>query len=50
MKAKFELADIIRRFGNELVSKGNTTPYQLKTLQKLVQCRTASLGGQSVSG
>lgn len=45
MKAKFELADIIRRFGHELVSNSNPTPYQLKTLDKLVQCRTASLGG-----
>ena len=45
MKAKFELADIIKRFGHELVSNSNPTPYQPKTLHKLVQCRTASLGG-----
>ena len=45
MKTKFELADIIRCFGKALVSKGNLTPYQIKTLYKLVQCRTASMGG-----
>jgi hypothetical protein len=45
MKVKFELADIIRRFGNDLVSKGDLTPFQIKTLHNLVQCRTASMGG-----
>ncbi|MFV1975533.1 MAG: IS91 family transposase [Candidatus Scalindua sp.] len=45
MKAQFELADIIRRFGKALVSKDNLTLYQIKTLHKLMQCRTASLGG-----
>ncbi len=45
MKAKFELADIIRRFGDDLLSKGTLTPMQLKTLHKIVQCRTASMGG-----
>ncbi len=45
MRTKFELAGIIRRFGKALVSKDKLTPYQIKTLHKLVQCRTASLGG-----
>jgi len=45
MQAKFELADIIRRFGDTLLSKGQLTPFQIKTLHKIVQCRTASLGG-----
>lgn len=45
MKAKVELADIIRRFGDDLVAKGELTPMQIKTLSKLAQCRTASLGG-----
>lgn len=45
MRTKFELADIIRRFGKEFVSRYNPTPLQIKTLYKIVQCRTASLGG-----
>ena len=45
MKPKFELADIIRRFGDDLLSKRQLTPFQIKILYKLVQCRTAALGG-----
>jgi len=45
MKAKFELADIIRRFGNDLVAKGDLTPVQINALHKIVQCRTAAMGG-----
>lgn len=45
MKAKVELADIIKHFGDNLLSKGTLTPFQIKTLHKIVQCRTASLGG-----
>jgi hypothetical protein len=45
MRAKFELADIILRFGDNLLSKGQLNPFQIKTLHKIVQCRTASLGG-----
>lgn len=45
MKAKFELADIIRHFADNLLPKGTLTPFQIKILRKIVQCRTASLGG-----
>jgi len=45
MKTKFELADVIKRFGDNLLSKGQLTPFQIKTLHKIVQCRTAPLGG-----
>jgi len=45
MKTKFELADVIKRFGDNLLSKGQLTPFQIKTLHKIVQCRTASMGG-----
>ncbi len=45
MEPKFELADVVRRFGKELVQKENLSPIQTKTLFDIVQCRTASLGG-----
>lgn len=45
MRAKFELADAVRRFGAELVTKTKLTPLQLKVLGKIASCRTAALGG-----
>jgi len=45
MKTGPELADIVRRFGKELLHKENLSPVQIKTLFDIVQCRTASLGG-----
>lgn len=45
MKTKFELADVIHRFGKELIEKDKPAPLQIKTLCNIVQCRTASLGG-----
>lgn len=45
MKTKFELADVIRRFGQQLIKQKGLTPVQMKTLFNIVQCRTASLGG-----
>lgn len=43
MRTKFELADVINRFGPELL--GKLTPLQIKVLRKIAQCRTAALGG-----
>lgn len=45
MNAKYELADVVRRFGKELVQNQSLSPEQTKALFNIVQCRTASLGG-----
>lgn len=49
MKTSPELADIVRRFGKELLLKESLSPVQTKTLFDIVQCRTASLGGHEQS-
>jgi len=45
MKPKFELADVVKLFGNELSVKSKINPIQDKVLNKIVQCRTSALGG-----
>lgn len=45
MKTKHDLAEVVRRFGKELVEKESLSPIQTKTLFDIVQCRTAWLGG-----
>lgn len=45
MRPKFELADVVNKFGADLYAKGKLTPLQLKVLGKIADCRTASLGG-----
>jgi len=45
MRPQLELADIVRRFGNELLSDNRPAPLQTKVLQKIVQCRTSAMGG-----
>lgn len=45
MKTEFELAEVVRRFGQECVIKNNPTPLQIKVLNKIAQCRTSVLGG-----
>ncbi len=45
MRPKFELADVINRFGSRLIAQTNLTPLQQKVLCKIAQCRTAALGG-----
>lgn len=45
MKTKFELAEVVRRFGQECVIKNNLAPLQIKVLNKIAQCRTSVLGG-----
>ena len=44
-KPKVELAHIIERFGNEFVEKHMPNTWQLRTLNALRICRTATLGG-----
>jgi hypothetical protein len=45
MRAKFELADVVNRFGTALVAKTKLTPLQLRVLDKIARCRTSALGG-----
>ena len=45
MRTKFDLAVAINLFGADLLAKTKLTPFQLKVLDKLSACRTASLGG-----
>ena len=45
MRTKFELADVVNRFGPVLASKTAPTPLQLKVLGNISRCRTAALGG-----
>lgn len=45
MRARFELADAVNLFGAGLVAKTKLPPLKLKVLGKIVQCRTAALGG-----
>lgn len=44
-KNKFELADVVSRFGKKLTQQHQLSPQQVKVLNNIVQCRTASLGG-----
>lgn len=45
MKSKYELADVILRFGSQLISHERLSPQQTKALFNILRCRTASLGG-----
>lgn len=45
MRTTFELADVIRLFGSQMVEKAGTNPLQRKVLGKIAGCRTALLGG-----
>ena len=45
MRPKFELADVVKRFGLELLAKTKPSPLQLKVLGKVARCRTAAMGG-----
>ncbi|MBK8805586.1 MAG: transposase zinc-binding domain-containing protein [Bacteroidales bacterium] len=45
MNSPCELADVVRLFGNELSEKEKLKPLQIKVMYKILQCRTAVLGG-----
>lgn len=45
MRTKYELAEVVKHFGSELTDRVNLTPIQIKVLDKISQCRTATLGG-----
>jgi hypothetical protein len=42
---KFELADVVRKFGKSLIEQDRLSPGQTKALFNILRCRTASLGG-----
>lgn len=44
MKNKYELADVVLRFGKQLMEQENLSPQQTKALYNIVRCRTPSLG------
>lgn len=45
MRTKFELAQVLERFGKSLLEHHKISPVQTKTLLNILQCRTADLGG-----
>lgn len=45
MRTRFELADVVRLFGDGLLAETKLTPLQLKVLSRIASCRTAALGG-----
>ena len=45
MLIKFEVADVIKKFGSEYVKYHNPNTWILRTLNALSMCRTSSLGG-----
>lgn len=44
-RATHEVADVIRRFGEQLLAVGPVSPARRRVLRALVACRTARLGG-----
>jgi len=45
LKPRYELAQVIDRFGEEFESKHSSNSYVKRTLSALLRCRTLSLGG-----
>lgn len=45
MKNNIELADVIHRFGEQLLEQETLPPEQIKALYHILHCRTATLGG-----
>ena len=44
-KSSYELADVVHKFGKQLIQQKNLSPQHIKVLHNIVQCRTASMGG-----
>jgi len=42
--AKYELADVVRKFGKQLMSEKALSPMQVKALNNIVSCRTPQMG------
>ena len=45
MKTQFELADVIHKFGKQLIAQEKLSPIQIKALYDIRICRTSTLGG-----
>ena len=45
MKPRYELAEVVQRYGNDFLSKHPQSLQVVKTLDAIARCRTASLGG-----
>lgn len=44
-RSSYELADVVRKFGNQFMKQENLSPRQVKALNNIIACRTASMGG-----
>ena len=44
-RSKFELADVVRKFGRQLIERHKLSPQQVKALHNILQCRTSAMGG-----
>jgi len=44
-RQRYELADVVRKFGRKFIEQDNASPRQVKALNNIVSCRTAVLGG-----
>lgn len=44
-RTKFELADVIRRFGKQFYEQCHPNEYQQRVLNAILLCRTSALGG-----
>ncbi|WP_460432818.1 transposase zinc-binding domain-containing protein [Arachidicoccus ginsenosidivorans] len=45
MVPKYEVADILNKYWSQIRQKSHLNPWQLRTLNAIKRCRTASLGG-----
>jgi hypothetical protein len=45
MRPKYELAEVIDKFGKDFIESYSPNTYQQRTLRALQQCRTSALGG-----
>jgi len=45
LRNTFDLAEVVWKFGKQLIEQENLAPEQTKALFNILQCRTASLGG-----
>lgn len=45
MRTLFELADVVHKFGKQLIAQDKLSPIQIKALYDIMICRTAILGG-----
>ncbi len=44
-RSRFEVSEIINRFGEDFIKRHNPNSYRLRILNALIICRTSALGG-----